>query len=786
MLQVFTGKSRVIENIERKGRALYLESEAGTIRIWPQDEGIVRISYVEEGEFGDKQGREFADLSGSCNWSHEREGEEIRLLTEKLTVTVNLKTGSIRFWEKEGRLLLAERGRESKAVERFEVFRTVINENTRVEEVKTADGVKRRIRLSDRASDGFLCHTRLFLEFDETEHLHGLGQAEEGAWNLRGTTQYLHQANRKIAVPALLSDRGYGILLSTQSPAVFSDTQYGSYLYTEADEYLDYYFLAGDADQVIKGYRRLTGKAALLPRWAFGYIQSKERYETADELIRTAAQFRDRGIGLDALVLDWMSWEGNLWGQKTFDEGRFPDPAALVSSLHETDVHFMLSIWPNMSEECENFREFREKGMLLPGTTIYDAFRADAREVYWQQVHRGLFCHGVDAWWCDSSEPLTPEWEKSQKPLPEKMYQEYVEAAADSMPIEKANAYGYYHAAGIWEGQRGCSRKRVINLTRNGYLGSQKYGTILWSGDIAADWETLRCQIASGLNFCASGLPYWTLDIGAFFVKKGAPWYWDGEFDDAAQDPGYRELYVRWLQYGAFLPVFRSHGTDCAREPWNFGKEGDPFYEAIVKFIRLRYRLLPYIYSLAGGVYLEDGTIMRGLNFDFPQDATAAAQADQYMFGSALMVCPVTEPMYYLPGGEAVERTRSRRVWLPEGTDWYDFWTNERFQGGQWVEAPAPVDRIPLFVRAGAVIPMVSEDICCAREVTERDIVLRVYGGEDGTFTLYEDAGDGYGYEEGQYCLTHIMYKEETKEVSWYSEGNMEFRRGELRVEKAG
>ncbi len=428
MLQVFTGKSRVIENIERKGRALYLESEAGTIRIWPQDEGIVRISYVEDGEFGDKQGREFADLSGSCNWSHEREGEEIRLLTEKLTVTVNLKTGSIRFWEKEGRLLLAERGRESKAVERFEVFRTVINENTRVEEVKTADGVKRRIRLSDRASDGFLCHTRLFLEFDETEHLHGLGQAEEGAWNLRGTTQYLHQANRKIAVPALLSDRGYGILLSTQSPAVFSDTQYGSYLYTEADEYLDYYFLAGDADQVIKGYRRLTGKAALLPRWAFGYIQSKERYETADELIRTAAQFRDRGIGLDALVLDWMSWEGNLWGQKTFDEGRFPDPAALVSSLHEMDVHFMLSIWPNMSEECENFREFREKGMLLPGTTIYDAFRADAREVYWQQVHRGLFCHGVDAWWCDSSEPLTPEWEKSQKPLPEKMYQEYVEA----------------------------------------------------------------------------------------------------------------------------------------------------------------------------------------------------------------------------------------------------------------------------------------------------------------------------------------------------------------------
>lgn len=787
MLQVFSGKSREITKIARRDGALYLEAEAGLMRIWPKDKGIIRISYTDEPDFGKEQGKELADLSGPCDWSYEKEGEEIRLSTDQLTVTVNQRTGSIRFWEKQGKLLLAERERESKEIERFEVFRTVINESTQVEEVKTADGVKRRIRQSDRESAGFRCHTRLFLKFEEKEHLHGLGQAEEGVWNLRGTTQYLHQANRKIAVPVLLSDRGYGIAFSTQSPAIFSDTQYGSYFYTEADEYLDYYFLAGDADQVVKGYRRLTGKAALLPRWAFGYIQSKERYETAQELLRTAARFREQGIGLDALVLDWMSWKGNLWGQKTFDQERFPDPASMISSLHEMDVHFMLSIWPNMSRECDNFREFQEKDMLLAGTDIYDAFRADAREVYWQQVSRGLFCHGVDAWWCDSSEPFTPEWGKSRKPLPEKMYQDYVETASGSAPIEKANAYGYYHACGIWEGQRGCSEKRVVNLTRNGYLGSQKYGTILWSGDVAADWETLKNQIAAGLNFCASGLPYWTLDIGAFFVKKGEPWYWDGAFAGGAQDPGYRELYTRWLQYGAFLPIFRSHGTDCAREPWNFGGEGEPFYDAIVKAIRLRYRLLPYIYSLAGQAYFEDGTIMRGLNFDFPQDQTAAELADQYLFGPALMVCPVTQPMYYLPGGEVLEKAeRSRKVWLPEGTDWYDFWTDEKYEGGQWVEAQAPIDRIPLFVRSGAVIPMVSEDIRCARESAERDIVLRVYGGADGTFTLYEDAGDGYGYEEGQYCLTHIIYKEETGEVSWRSEGNMEFRRGGLRVEKAG
>lgn len=787
MLQVFSGKSTEIEKIFTRGGALYLEAEAGMIRIWPQEAGIIRVSYTDEPDFGKEQGKEFADLSGTCDWSYEQEGEEIRLFTKKLTITVNQRTGSVMFREKDGKLLLAERGRESKEVERFEVFRTVINENTQVDEVKTADGAKRRIRLSDRESAGFRCHTRLFLDFSEGERLFGLGQAEEGVWNLRGTTQYLHQANRKIAVPALLSDRGYGILFSTQSPSVFSDTQYGSYFYTEADEYLDYYFLAGCADQVIKGYRRLTGKAALLPRWAFGYIQSKERYETADELVRTAARFRKTGIGLDTLVLDWMSWEGNLWGQKTFDGERFPDPSALTASLHEMGVHFMLSIWPNMSEECENYKEFQEKGMLLPGTAIYDAFREDARKVYWQQVASGLFCHGVDAWWCDSSEPLTPEWEKSRRPLPEKMYQEYVEAASASMTIEKANAYGYYHASGIWEGQRGCSQKRVINLTRNGYAGSQKFGTILWSGDIAASWDTLKRQIASGLNFCASGLPYWTLDIGAFFVKKGAFWYWDGEFEGGNEDPGYRELYVRWLQYGAFLPVFRSHGTDCSREPWNFGGKGEPFYEAIVKFIRLRYRLIPYIYSLAGQTFCEDGTIMRGMVFDFPKDGTAVQQSDQYMFGPALMVCPVTEPMYYLPGGEAIEGVkRSRRVWLPEGTDWYDFWTNERYAGGQWIEAQAPIDRIPLFVRAGAIIPVTAEDICCTREMEEQDIILRVYGGADGEFTLYEDAGDGYGYEKGEYCLTHIVYQEETGEVSWRSRGCTEYRRGELKVEKAG
>lgn len=324
-------------------------------------------------------------------------------------------------------------------------------------------------------------------------------------------------------------------------------------------------------DGVVRLYRYLTGKAVLLPKWAYGYIQSCERYETAEELVQTAKEYRTRDIGLDGIVLDWLSWGEGLWGQKTFDKECFPDPEEMLRKLHEMQVHFMISIWPNMDERSSNYREFKEKGLLLPASNVYNAFSEEGRALYWKQVEEGLFCHGIDSWWCDSSEPYTPEWNYKYRPEPAKLYGEYINTTKDHMPMWALNGFGLFHAKALYEGQRRAQEKygvekRVLNLTRSSYTGQQRYGTILWSGDTEASWETFRKQIAAGLNFSAAGLPYWTTDIGAFFVKSGHQWFWQGEYPKGAEDLGYRELYVRWSQWACFLPVFRAHGTDCRRE----------------------------------------------------------------------------------------------------------------------------------------------------------------------------------------------------------------------------
>lgn len=781
MLQAELRKKRNITKAYRQENALYLEAEAGLTRIIPQDSHIFRISFTKGGTFSKAQGEEFADLSADCKWTWEEDDTKIVLRAESLQAVIDRASGSIRFLRSDGSLLLAERGYESKDVEEFDVFQTVINENTEIEKIQTPDGEKQQIRQADSVWTGKLCHTRLYLTFGENERLYGLGQAEEGVWNLRHTTQYLHPANLKISLPVLISDNNWGLLLSTRSPAIFNDTQYGSYLYTEADEYLDYYFIETNTPaDVSAAVRRLTGRAALLPKWAFGYMQSKERYEDAEDLLTTAETFRRKQIGIDTLILDWMSWPDGLWGQKSFDAARFPDPADMIRRLHEMDIHFMISIWPTMDAKSDNYKEFQEKGLLLAAGGIYNAFLPEGRSLYWEQINRGLFAHGVDAWWCDSSEPVTPEWSREVKPEASEMYHAYVSAAADCMPPEKSAAYCLYHAQGIYEGQRSCTEeKRVVNLTRSGWPGSQKFGTILWSGDISASWETLRRQIIAGLQFSVCGLPYWTLDIGAFFVKRGVSWFWNGDYDKGLEDPAYRELYVRWFQYGAFLPVFRSHGTDFPKEPWQFGADGDPIYEALRAAIRLRYRLLPYLYSAAGAVWREDALMMQPLYCAFPADLQAADVTDEFMLGPSLLVCPVTSPMQDLQadGGEP-----TRTVYLPAGNGWYDFRDNRRYEGGQSIQAPAGIDSIPVYVREGTVLPTTQPQDSSAR-MEGQDILLLVYAGKSGSYTLYEDAGDGYGYEKGEYCLTRITYDDDTGTVRWDTEGDTRFRKGELLTE---
>lgn len=754
-------KSSVIEEVWREENSLFLRSKRFLMRLSPRNPSIVRVTYTELDSFSEERSLGICCWDGFSNWQYHYDAESITLNTPMVTVVVNRGTGSICWFSSDGTLLLREREKDSHQLSYFESFKTVVDDNTVVKQIQTPDGVKSRIEEATTVFDRRLCHTMLHLQFSEGEHLYGLGQHPEGCLDLRNTTQYIHQANMKIAIPYFLSSRGYGILSATDGAAKFCDGNHGTYLYTDADRELDFYFLYGpEFDDLIAGYRFLTGKAALLPKWAYGFIQSQERYESSAELLAMAEGFRKRKLGLDCLVLDWNSWLPGHWGEKKLDPAFFPDVPGLIKALEDQDVHFMLSIWPNPCEVTEDYAQFFDKNLLLPASDIYDAFSPEARQLYWEQTRQNLFRQGIKAFWCDSSEPFCPEWTE-EKPEAGELFHSYITQTSRFIPRDRINAYGLVHAQTIYEGMREDTGEfRVCNLTRSAYTGSQRYGTILWSGDISANWETLRDQIPAGLNFCASGLPFWTLDIGAFFVKQGTQWFWNGDFEDPDKDPGYRELLVRWFQLGAFLPVFRSHGTDVRREPWHFGEEGTPYFDAIRAAIDLRYRLMPYIYSMAAEAALQDGTMMRMLAFDYRQDAVALTIDDQYMFGKSILVCPVTHPIGYAPGGKKIiDPVMTRRVYLPEGNDWLDFYTMEHFRGGQWLDVPVTLEQIPLFVKAGSIIPM-TETVYSTAQSGAKPVEYRVYPGADGEFTLYRDSGDGYGYESGEYTLTKVRWCE--------------------------
>ena len=424
--------------------------------------------------------------------------------------------------------------------------------------------------------------------------------------------------------------------------------------------------------------------------------------------------------------------------------------------------------------DCE---QFSEKGWLLNDLSTYDAFNPEARALYWQQAKAELFDGGFDAWWCDSTEPFSgPDWGGEAKREPWERFRLVGNEHKRFLDPARANLYALAHARGIYENQRAdAPDRRVLNLTRSGYVGSQRYGAVLWSGDISARWDVMKAQIAEGLSMAASGYPWWTLDIGGFFVVREnwrgrgcgcdndptPKWFWQGDYEDGVDNLGYRELYVRWLQFGCFLPMFRSHGTDTPREIWNFGKPGEPFYDAIAATIKLRYRLMPYIYSLAGRVWRDNGMMLRPLLFDFPGDRRAAATADEFMLGPSLLVCPVTEPMYYDKKSAPLDRARRWTCYLPAGCDWYDFWTGVRYTGGREVIVDAPLERIPLFARAGAIIPM-AEGLQYADQRPDGPLQVHVWRGADGAFDLYDDAGDGYAYEKGEYTLTPLRWNDET------------------------
>ncbi|MFC6651694.1 TIM-barrel domain-containing protein [Paenibacillus rhizoplanae] len=748
-----------------------LETSEGMMHIGWCTPGIARIRYTLNAELSGKESLMVVSRPAAENVEYnvtELPGH-LEISTGQLTIEVDKETCAFSYRAADGTLLTREPARGGKTLERTEVYHTVFDASSdTVETGQGADGLRARAEGVNRRLDREAFHTKLEFEWQESEALYGLGSHEEGMMNLRGRQQYLYQQNMKAVVPVLVSTRGYGILVDSGSYMTFHDDDFGSYLWSDADEEMDYYFIYGpEFDQITAGIRYLTGEAPMLPKWSFGYVQSKERYVSQAELLAIVQEYRERSLPLDCIVLDWQSWTGNLWGQKTFDPERFPDPSQMMDSLHAMNAKLMVSIWPIMGAGGENHEEMKARGFLLGNQATYDAFSEEARALYWKQANEGLFAHGIDAWWCDCTEPFEADWKGAVKPEPEQRL--LINTAESKRYLDPGliNAYSMQHSKGIYEGQRAAtSAKRVINLTRSAFAGQHRYGTITWSGDIAANWETLRKQIADGLNFCVTGSPYWTLDIGAFFVKNHKEqWFCCGDYDEGVADLGYRELYVRWFQLGAFLPMFRSHGTDTPREIWQFGQEGELMYDTLVNYLKLRYRLMPYIYSLAGAVAHRSYTMFRALAFDYREDVRVHSISDQFMFGPAFMVAPVTEAMYYGPGSRELEGVlKQRSVYLPEG-EWYDYWSDERLEGGVTIVAKADLETLPLYVRAGSVVPL-GPDVQYTDEQPEAVTRLKVYGGKDAVFTLYEDEGDNYNYETGSYAMIELSWCEADRSLT--------------------
>jgi alpha-D-xyloside xylohydrolase len=555
---------------------------------------------------------------------------------------------------------------------------------------------------------------------DALEGIYGLGQHQSGVFDQRGTVVELAQANTSVSIPFFVSTLGYGLLWNTASRSWF-DNRFPTELKlsAEAAEAIDYYVFYGPSiDRLIGIYREMTGHAPLFGRWAYGFIQSKDRYRSARELLDVAAEYRERRAPLDLIVQDWFWWKRQ--GDPEYSDAYlepWPDVPAALRKLHAEKVHAMISVWAKFDPTSHNYQEMKRRGLIIPGADVYDATNPAARDYYWDHLVGVKFREGWDAFWLDSSEP--------------EIWNGQSDAVLDALQLSIGNGARYtnlfplMHCGGVHDHwRRETDRKRVFILTRSAFLGQQRYATTVWSGDVIGTWMTFRRQIAAGLNFQMSGLPYWTTDIAGYG--------WPYERD--TRDPAYQELYVRWFQYGVFCPILRTHGhrVNDTNELFSYGART----EILVRYDKLRYSLLPYVYSLAWRVTRHDYTMQRGLPMDWPQDLRVRDIGDQFMFGPAFLVAPVTEP-----GAD------SRSVYLPEATSWYDFWTGKRLPGAGFVDAAAPLERIPLFVRGGSIVPLgpVVQDAEARVSLLE----VRIYPGADAEFEWYTDAGDTYDYENG-------------------------------------
>ena len=664
--------------------------------------------------------------------------DELTLKSESIVAVLNLKSGKMSFKTSKGESLLIEK----KAGTAFTDFNDA--------------GVK-----TYSVEQSFV--------LDKDEAIYGLGIQQKGKMVQRNLKLNMVQGNTDDYIPFFVSVKGYGLFWDNYSPTIFTDNQDETSFKSEVGDCIDYYFMyGGNADGVVSQMRDLTGQVPMFPLWTYGYWQSKERYKSQNETVGVVKKYRELGVPLDGIIQDWQYWGNNyLWNAMEFLNPEFYDPQKMVDDVHNLNAHMIISIWSSFGPMTKPYRELDKKGMLMnfntwpqsgsekwppnrdypSGVRVYDAYHPEARGIYWKYLNQGIFSLGMDGWWMDSTEPdhldFKPEDLDNQTHL--------------GSFRKVRNAYPLMTVGGVYDHQREVtSDKRVFILTRSAFAGQQRYGANTWSGDVVASWDALKNQISGGLNFSLSGIPYWNSDIGGFFL-----WNFKKKLDDAE----YRELYARWIQFGAFCPMMRSHGADAPREIYQFGKKGDKIYDAIEKFINLRYSLLPYIYSASWDVTANQSSMTRALVMDFAYDKQTLDINDEYMFGKSILVCPVTKSMYSKDMKEDFSTIKTRELYLPKGADWYDFWTGERYTGGQTLNKETPIDIIPLYVKAGSILP-IGPKVQYATEKSWDNLEIRVYAGADGKFTLYEDENDNYNYEKGAYSTITFTWNDARKELT--------------------
>lgn len=705
---------------------------------------IVRIVKSPVGHSFTKESLSVIKTPEKLSFMVAQKGNILTLKSQSISVGVNINTGDIAY-SSAANLLLQEKENSAS----FTPF-------------------------NDAGNKTFTVFQAFQLEKDEA--IYGLGQQQAGKMVQRNIRLNMVQNNTHDYVPFFQSVKGYGVFWDNYSPTLFKDTTESTSFKSDVGDCIDYYFMYdGNADGVIAKMRDLTGQVPMFPLWTYGFFQSKERYKSQDETVDVIKKYRELKVPLDGIIQDWQYWGNNyLWNAMEFLNVDFPNPQKFVNDVHKLNAHLTISIWNSFGPQTKQYKELDKIGALMnfstwpqsgsekwppirdypSGVKVYDPYNPVARDIYWNYLKKMLSL-GIDGWWLDSSEPDHLDFKPSD--LDNKTYLGSFRKVRNAFPLMTVG--------GVFQHQRAVdSSKRIFILTRSAFAGQQRYAANTWSGDVTSSWNALHNQISAGLNFSLTGIPYWNSDIGGFFLTR---------FRRKLEDPEYRELYVRWLEFGTFCPLMRSHGADAPREIYQFGSNGNKYYDAIEKYIHLRYRFLPYIYSASWDVTANQSSLMRAFVMDFPNDKNALDINDEYMFGKSILVSPVTNAMYIKPnvnGRDTIQvedfsSVKSKETYLPAGTGWYDFWTGEKFTGGVKVSRQTPLDIIPLYVKAGSIIPF-GPSVQYAEEKKWDDLEIRIYPGTDGKFVLYEDENDNYNYEKGIYTTIDFEWDDRKRTLT--------------------